>query len=527
MSSTRKAASGKPFRQERFASSAEFERGLLANLVARRCDAMECSGDRELVWFIQFLSHQQGGLKAIADVLLKKYSDRIGTPSMRKWGCCAGQIYDAEKVKRARLECNARLSDFPLRDEIDANILDMIREDGGARMRTLRREAETHPLKYPAKAFLDLCRDELSETALENLLREMCLNPAVQLNGNWPWWFAEFTTCLREFQTEWIAQRSAGTVTTEIGTMVADALNYSLETKCLVLMEGNPRTGKTFAAKAWCEQHPGRARYVQVPCTNDEIGFFRAIAKALGVSINLNSKSQELRQRIEEALQGGNLALVLDEAHYLWPNLIDPRTLPARVNWIMTALVNYGVPVALIATPQFLKTQKMVEEKTRWTSEQFTGRLGHYEPLPQTVSDADLQKVAGALLPEGDASSLETLVVYAKSSAKYLAGIEAAVRRARYLAKLEGRDKAARADIKRVIRESVIPSDNALAIAMAEPQRNARKRSVSPVLMESKPVIKDRLSDRGTSNLLDGSSSQTASRIRLEARRENDVLTTG
>ena len=203
--------------------------------------------------------------------------------------------------------------------------------------------------------------------------------------------------------------------------------------------------------------------------------FYRAIAKSLGVSINLNCRAGDLRQRIEDTLEGGHLALVLDEAHYLWPNRIDTRSLPARINWVMTALVNQGTPVAMVTTPQFIRTQKLVEAKTRWTSEQFIGRIGHYQPLPGSLSEKDLFLVAKASLPGGDADSIEMLVRHAQGSAKYLAAIEAATRRARFLAERDGRVEIGRQDVKRAITESVIPSDYALHQVLSGAVRQPRR----------------------------------------------------
>jgi hypothetical protein len=108
-----------------------------------------------------------------------------------------------------------------------------------------------------------------------------------------------------------------------------------------------------------------------------------------------------------------------------------------------------------------------VERKTDWISGQFIGRIGHCEKLPDHLAEVDLAQVAATLLPEGIASALKIPVGYAQGSAKYLAGIESAVRRARYLAGQEGRSEATDKDIVSAIRESVIPSDSALATALA------------------------------------------------------------
>lgn len=441
MSSTRHAKPGSPLKQSKFSSSAEFETGLIANLVARRCSVLENPEERELVWFLQLLSHQPGGLEKVARELSERFSDRVGTFTMLKYG--TNTLYTREQSAAIR-------SLLPL---------PFIESDSGD--------------------FKHLCRSALSNLAED--LKVFCLNPT-SLESAAPWYFADLPKCLCEFHDQWVKAHRESTVTTELGSKLCDALDYASESKCMVLIEGLARTGKTFSAKSWCHLQPGRARYVQVPCTNDEIGFYRTIAKALGVSSGLSWKACELRERIEAVLQSGDLVVVFDEAHYLWPNLIDPRTLPARINWIMTALVNYGVPVGLIATPQFLKTQKVVESKTRWTSEQFTGRIYHYEPLPESLSEKDLSKVASALLPEGDDTSVEILVRYAQASAKYLAGIEAVVRRARYIAKRDGRDKVNRTDIKNAVKESVMPSDSALAQSSEAPSKSARKRTETAFL---------------------------------------------
>ena len=219
-----------------------------------------------------------------------------------------------------------------------------------------------------------------------------------------------------------------------------------------------------------------RTYRLELDSSNGEMSFFRAIAKALGVSINLNSKAQELRQRVEDTLLSRDLTLVVDEASYLWPNLIDPRTLPARVNWILTALVNKGVAVALVTTPQFFRTQKEIEKRTRWTSEPFVGRIGHYEKLPDSLSADDLKAVASALLPGGPADSIKALVLYAQSSGKYLGGMDAIAARACFICQSDRRQRIQFNDVKRAILESVTPSDEALKAAIGSAERPARQR---------------------------------------------------
>ncbi|MEI2725631.1 MAG: ATP-binding protein [Verrucomicrobiota bacterium] len=498
MSSTRHAPPGSPLKQNRYASSPELETGLLANMVAKRCTVLPRPEDRELIWFVQSLSHQDGGLKRFAAELCELYAPRLATPAMQRLGAKPGQLYNARQVEQVRAEIPGGEFAYLLQGEDDlltflgnpsspADPMDRYtgeweREQQAAAAKR-KDAAEKRPNTYAASIFSGLCRTAASDS-LERHLTELCLDPAKPLAAGAPWFFPSLVSTLREYMAEWITRQQPRAVTS-IGRNVCDALDYALESGRLVLIDGMARTGKTFAAKAWVAQHPGRARYVQVPSSKDEIGFFRAIASALGVSCGLSWKAVQLRDRIEDALKASKLMLVFDEAHYLFPTTDCRYSLPGRINWVMTALINQGVPVALVTTPQFIRTQKVVEARTNWTSEQFIGRIGHYQPLPDTLSADDLEAVAKTYVPQGDAKSIKALVLYAESSAKYLAGIEAVACRAQYIAGKEGRTATEYGDIKRAIQESVIPSDRAFASAM---QPTPRARRSQPVKAFSAPL---------------------------------------
>lgn len=262
-------------------------------------------------------------------------------------------------------------------------------------------------------------------------------------------------------------------VVTEIGRALHSALDYSLEQRCMVVIEGVARIGKTFAVSDWCEVRPGRVRYMQCPSTNDDVAFFTALANGLGITVEHNPKAKSLRPRIEDTLQSGDLMLVIDEAHNCWPSYSYRNARPSRICWLMTALVNFNVPVALIVTPQFFRSQKVCEERIGWASEQFVGRIGDYVKLSDELSLDDLRAVARAHLPEGDAKSIEALALYAGSSQKYLAAIEHAVKKARFLAGKAGRE-VCQADVRTAIESGLVPTDSALAGAL----RNVPARTV-------------------------------------------------
>ena len=234
--------------------------------------------------------------------------------------------------------------------------------------------AAKHPASYPASDFFERCREaaESNDGGLEKYLRDLCLDPAIKLADGGPWYFVQLVAVLREMQNDWSKTKRAGIVTTALGAKVCEVLDYTAYSRGLTFLQGNARLGKTFAARAWCEQRPGLARFVEVPPSNDDSAFFRALARGLGLGNFLNYKTTDIRERVESVLLTGNILLVLDEAHRLWPQVNLRYGFPGRINWVM-AMANQNVPICCIATPQFIEMQKAAAEKSRWNSAQLNG----------------------------------------------------------------------------------------------------------------------------------------------------------
>ena len=511
MSSTRHADADSPFRQERFASSVGFERGLLANLVARRCSALDDKADRELIWAIHYFSHLEGGLKKLAGDLLEKFADRIGTPTMLKLGKTAAQNFSTDEMREIRLELPANLRrHFPLKGELKSEVRDLqtkydrlasqaeratalraYAENScdeveyyqdlitGAleeKKRLDRQQAAKHPASYPVAMLREFClraavngveawQDYPATPNLERTLTEICLNPEWNLKAPLPWYFSDLIPVLRRYFENWATQHSAGVVITALGKMVHETLDYTMHAKTMTLLEGQARTGKSFSARHWCESHPGQARFVEVPTGNDDSGFFRALARGLGLGSFQQYKAVELRERVENVLLTGDLLLCLDEGHRLWPQVNARFGYPKRIEWVMS-MANQGVAICLICTPQFLERQHLFAQNKGWNSAQFIGRLGDYKQLPAELSLEDLTAVAGAVLPEADSKTLRALAAYARTSARYLAAIDAIAKRARYNAQRAGRELASTEDVRTAMQASVIPSDSNLVRAI-------------------------------------------------------------
>jgi hypothetical protein len=460
---TRRADQNSPLRQERYASDPAFNEALKASAVARRCRLLADPRHKELCLHIQHLSMRHGGLTPFVTDFLSRYGDRIGSKTMRENR--GRKIFNADQVRAVREELREPYR-FPLKGETDT--LDpWCSEIGKAQMRddeeytgTAYEDAERtrqkvvaakFPDNYAAAELIEYCLDR-AEDSLEAWLIDFCLNPEADLNDP-PRWFFHLEQSLFDYFDDRRADALAGKVVTSIGEQINDALDYAWDERCMVHINGVARMGKTFQVEQWCGSYPGRVRYVQVPSSNDDISFFRAIARALGSACGSTMKSTQIKRQVEDAIQDAELMLVFDEAHYLWPQQKRSNSYPRRINWVLTELVNKGLPVAIITTPQFDVYQNNVINNSGWAAEQLDGRIAYRLDLPATLPDSDLLAVAKQNLSGSDSMCLEFLCEYAKTSGKYLAAIESVAKRTRFLAKKSGRTEPNETDLLTAVRE--------------------------------------------------------------------------
>jgi hypothetical protein len=309
-------------------------------------------------------------------------------------------------------------------------------------------------------ASAEIAPDFLRGEDREKWLASLCLDPATNLE------LQIALPKIKQLMADYTRPKREGVAVTEAGRMICEALDYCNKSKGLVLISGRSRLGKSHAAQCWVEQHPGRARYCETPASADNLAFFTAIARALGITIESNAKTKNLRPRIEAALQGGDLTFVIDESANLYPSHNYRLARPPRICWLIE-LINRGASVALLVTPNFFETQADYIDKSGWAAASFMGRIEKYVSLPE-LPIADFEKVARAWLPHGDKRSIEALADCASLSDDCLAKIKYTVKDAIEKATLAGRGKPDWSDIQRAIQEGVRPWETALAATIGQ-----------------------------------------------------------
>ena len=383
MSSTRKAKPGKPLRQERYASSAALQSGLLGNLVAKRCETVRDPELRRLIYSLQEISWRDVNLPHPA------------CPQFPAWPW----------------ESTGASSETPF--EIIARELG---QSYGLTQKTVKQ--------------------------IPGFLARLCLDPKIDVAAASLPGFTNIISALQIYREQFCQSIRSHVAATEPACIVWDALNYALALGrgSIVLVEGNYRIGKSFSAQAWAQQHIGEARYIQLTSSRDDGCFFRDIARCLGVSASTKIKAAEIRAKIEPTLRTRHMLLILDEAQNIWPKALRPKCTPERAEWLMTALVNAGVSIALIGPPDFSRLMLNVQRNVPiFGMEQFLGRVRLRKTLPDTLGRADLESIARLLLPSADVPTVLLLVGHALTCKSPAATLETTASRVKYFAGMKSR----------------------------------------------------------------------------------------
>lgn len=426
MPTRRQDPSNKRFCQSAFASSAEYDLGILANLLSARCHQLSDAEEIAMLWWLQQVSWREGGLEKFASDFLAASSGRFGTPSMLKFGTQAGRVYSADEVRAVRGELpEEHRFNFPISGDASEELSDYLLSGPS-------RTARVQPKSYPASAFSAVCVPTLSDFV--DGLRTLLLDPKSGSPRKGFWNFAALWTTLCEWRQAEVDSTKGRIVETEVSRQIYEELDFAFDSRGFVLLEGREGIGKTEAVRSWCDRKPGKVLYIRLESNTDETAFYRTISRRVGTSSSLLRKAAEIRARIEDALQRNHIMLVLDEAHFLWPmSERSERSAPRRVDWLRTSLIDFGVPVALISTPQFFDRQCDRFRKHGWNANQIQRRLARTVRLPDALSPDDALAVTRKYFPTVPTNTAKRIAGVSLLSRGYLTSISHLRKRADFL----------------------------------------------------------------------------------------------
>lgn len=399
MSSTRYADPGSPLSQERFRSDPAFNavRPISGTAVAALCELLTDPADRQLVLFLQGLSLRDGGADRLAQDMVAMIPDLI----------------------RYKVDAEEDLPEFLIR----------------------------------------LCIDP--EGVFEGELAPECLSS----NGSGKLWAPGFENmkqvkgALIEFKRRYEDRVRKQFYLTEIGRQIWKQLDYALETKRMIVIEGREGRNKTEAVQAWYNCHLGESRFVDLKGTSNKTAHFRAFAKGYGVGHGEAHTLSRMQANVEWVLEVSRLMPVIDEAHFSFSQGPRMRTRPEMLDWIDTALCNPPMAVALITTPHFMTCIQKAVDQVGWNYRQFARRCKRYWRLPAKNSPRDIEGVIRHLLPGVDRKTVEMIVSYETMNKKDLSAVGDVVHEAKLLANEEGSQKVTFDHVDRAIREVLLLSD--------------------------------------------------------------------
>ncbi len=471
----------------KLAAATNLTQPALANEFAKQPRLME------LLWFLQWQSMQPGGLEKFALDLIAEFPVHVGPAALVN--APPGELNHAQCLEIWRKFPKDYQRGIGRADTWQLDSLTGTPQESDADiMARLNRQAFTDSAAQAAHdklpAWLAALCDEISQTFYDRR----------------PWYFVEIIPTLFAAMDAHARRAVESIAMTEVALKVFDALEYSWQEKNLAQITGDSRFGKTEAVKAWCNAHPGRARLVSTPFSNCDADLYRAVADALGIEHDFKTSPRRLKETVEFSVRHSGLLFIFDESHFLFPTRFSKNTVPMRLNWIRTQMVDRSVPVVLVSTPQDYRhaADKFIRE-TQYNFAQFLGRIMHQVTLPNELEHDDLLAVAKIHCPEMDADFQELIVAKAMQSESYLHTVQAIGKRARYVARRDGHPEITLADVSLAIAEVIPASATAPAAAVRpapaapaipapiRPPRHvaagARPRSIRPAAPPPAPAL--------------------------------------
>lgn len=387
---------------------------------------------RELVWWLQYWSFQEGGLGThVIAPLIDQEQGRLGFPGL--WA-----IKPAQQGRFTEAQIRTLLDDAPF--DV-ARWLGLPDYDSIADTAFFNREQLATPAAWREHITAQV------KARLPGYLHQLCLSRAVDFSGKEFPLIPDIIGRLIELMKTRADLERRSIAATETFRRVAEEIQYAVSQRGLVMIIGDSRLGKTVSAQAVVRMRPGRLRYMAVPSTNDLASLYRACAESLGVFAAPSVKAESLRHLVEYVFRVSRMAVVADEFHFTLPVQFTRRTKARRLDWIRTALHDKGVPIIAITTPQDMESWRRFMSYTQYTQNQFRGRLDQEVFLSPEISEEDIAAVARHVLKGCSDDAIELVIARALRCDMGLKVVDAIKRRAAWRAEKDGRSTFSDADL--------------------------------------------------------------------------------
>lgn len=494
-----------------YMKSTEFAsvRGVSGVIVSLRAAVLVFDAKRDFIWYLQGLSLKDGGFRRVARELVEMFPDRLGTAAMHQAHVEPEKMYPGEIVSSVEMSLNPGRA-YWQEDERPA-------QKGEELIQLCRQRALTSSDGQKSRDGFGNARAFRRVPTIEEFLVELCTNPKIQFALDIDplslkfeaevaveehpeltpddfkraelVYFRDIISALMEYRARHEKKVRENFHLTSIGKKIWQTLDYALDGRNMVLLDGLEGRGKTEAVKAWCELHAGRARFVSLKGVTNKTAAFREMASALGIPYAYGRTGPEMQARVEDVLSRSKIMLVIDEAHFLFNQSRHMTARPELIDWIDTAICNRGVPVALVTTPQFIVCMARAKNQVDWNFNQFRRRVSRWVKLPKQNSEADLFGVARKVFQDSGETVIKTVVGYALLSKRDLSAIGDVAKECRAMLGVEHLDKVSLECVRRAIEDHLIPSDQAFKVALAEAESTQRKpsRRAAPQLAPEQP----------------------------------------
>lgn len=502
---------------------------------ARAVREMGEPGDRTLAWYLQGRSIMPGGLKAVAEEIWQASARKgLGSPAMHRLGRESGKVYEGDDF----LAVYAELNDGAVpREIVDlGNLIHATTLEAGY-------ESISIDFGHGSEVVVEQTRARLSQ--LHSQLQNICRKSASELLSECnkvaattlPGVLRSFASEGRPIEAAYFHDLRAAAdanfrafsggaekhlAKTATAKAVAEELESIAGAQTLGLFQGETREGKTTAAQAFCRKNLHRCRYASLEDDLSDRRIYEILANAVSGPIDARWVKDDFRAAITGALVGSGLMLIIDEAHNLFPR--NPKNRPVWLEWVRTALVDRGVSVALISTPQFVGRIHTTAQASGWQSDQFTGRIGKLRTIERLVDDdqagwdqrhEDVAAVARCHLPEADATAIAYMAATAMTCRTPFHLVATMARDAREFARRRGAPVQL-SDV-RAAAEKAAQFNGRLFQALQPPKKiraeasaAGRRREITLPRQQSGPTAAAGFSDRGGRSQGDLRVSETA-----------------